>query len=97
MLEERLFESSMFGENAPFKILHMKKTLIVGMDHLIQLFYFFITNLSIYCAFKISNTTGNQTGKPQLKKQRYLYSSASLQMNRFPLQMMYLIFQAESN
>ena len=48
MLEERLFESSMFGENAPFKILNMKKTLVVGMDHLTQLFYFFITNLKVF-------------------------------------------------
>lgn len=48
MLEERLFQSSMFGENAPFKILNMKETLVVGMDHLIQLFYFFITNLKAF-------------------------------------------------
>ena len=42
MLEERLFE------NAPFKILNMNKTLVVGMDHLTQLFYFFITNLKVF-------------------------------------------------
>ena len=67
----KIIKSSVFGENVLFKILNIKKTLVVDINNLIQLSYFFITNykiFAIYCAFKISNTTGNQNGTPQLKK-----------------------------
>lgn len=67
----KMIKNSMLGENALLKILNVKKTLVVDINNLIQLPYFFITNyktFAIYCAFKISNTTGSRNGTPQLKK-----------------------------